>query len=282
MAALGAVAGLAAPAAAADPLMLKPAAAWTINYGDDSCQLVRQFGQGDQRATLAIEQVGPADQVNLIVSGPAVAERIDSPHAEIAFLPGGERSSRAYRRARMADGTLVFALDGVPLALFAGVDEDNRRATGIPTVTVARANRISTIAVSQAIEPLWFQTGPMGEAMEALHACTEDLVRHWGVDPATLGPVARVEGNPGSWITASDYPKAALRGTGPGRVNFLVSVDPEGKPSACRVLGGEQAAALGATICDAMMRRAHFKPARDARGHAVPSFWSSGVLFAGL
>ena len=83
-----------------------------------------------------------------------------------------------------------------------------------------------------------------------------------------------------SWITASDYPKPALRQGVGGVVGYRLDIDAAGKVVGCRVTGPSGQSALDQPTCDLLIQRAHFAPAADAAGRAVASSYSSRIRWA--
>jgi len=73
-----------------------------------------------------------------------------------------------------------------------------------------------------------------------------------------------------SYISSDDYPAAALRNEEQGSVAFTLDVGPEGRVTACRIRQSSGSAALDGATCRIMRSRARYRPARNARGDAVP------------
>jgi len=96
------------------------------------------------------------------------------------------------------------------------------------------------------------------------------------VATAASSPQAPRPIDPASWITASDYPKPALRLGAEGAVGYRIDVDATGKPVGCLVTqsGGP---ALDQPTCDLLMRRGHFTPAADASGKAVAGSYGGRI-----
>lgn len=88
-----------------------------------------------------------------------------------------------------------------------------------------------------------------------------------------LAQTAPVPINPGSWVTAGDYPPVALRNGDSGAVRFEVQIDRVGKPVACRIVTSSNSAPLDTATCGAVMLRGAFKPATDARGVPHEGVW---------
>jgi len=77
-----------------------------------------------------------------------------------------------------------------------------------------------------------------------------------------------------SWFNADDYPYEAQAKGIEGDVVFQVDVDPEGKPTACRVTHSSGSPALDKATCDSVLARAKFKPAMRHR-KAVAGHYSN-------
>jgi hypothetical protein len=88
-------------------------------------------------------------------------------------------------------------------------------------------------------------------------------------DPAPDRPLV-------SWLSDSDYPASAIRRGVSGIVGFRLDVGADGAPTRCTVTLSADAE-LDRTTCDVFMTRAHFQPARDARGRAVAGSVASRV-----
>ena len=88
---------------------------------------------------------------------------------------------------------------------------------------------------------------------------------------------AKPASNPGEWITAYDYPSAALKAKKSGKTGFLLAVDPTGHVTACTVTQPSGTAALDETTCALLTTRAQFVPARDRNGVAIASTFASAV-----
>lgn len=85
-------------------------------------------------------------------------------------------------------------------------------------------------------------------------------------DPA----LPRATPRPGPmWITADDYPPAMLRLGAEGRSVVALAIDASGAVTGCKVTQSSGFAALDEATCRALMRRARFRPARDAAGNPV-------------
>lgn len=86
-------------------------------------------------------------------------------------------------------------------------------------------------------------------------------------------------GSPGSWIPVDGYPPAARASAEEGRVGFTLDVDDSGRVSDCKVTSSSESPLLDETTCYFMSANARFTPPRNAKGKAIPSKWSSSMLW---
>lgn len=77
----------------------------------------------------------------------------------------------------------------------------------------------------------------------------------------------------GDWVSPYDYPVAALKEKRSGASEFILRVSAEGRPLSCEISGSSGSQDLDQQTCAMVMRRARFKPARDAAGRAMPSVY---------
>lgn len=91
------------------------------------------------------------------------------------------------------------------------------------------------------------------------------------------GAAAAPSGDPADWITAKDYPKAALAERASGIVAFRLRIDPDGMVNDCTVTRSSGSKILDTTTCKLLSRRARFLPARDGNNEPAGAMWSSAV-----
>ena len=87
----------------------------------------------------------------------------------------------------------------------------------------------------------------------------------------------RVTGNRAAWITADDYPSAAIRAEEEGIVTISVRIGADGRVGACMVTGSSGHAALDGATCRLYQRRARFAPALDDAGTPTASTYVDRV-----
>lgn len=77
--------------------------------------------------------------------------------------------------------------------------------------------------------------------------------------------------SPASWVTADDYPPAAIRSGAQGQVEVMIRVLPSGRIGVCDVARSTGSDLLDAMSCALSKSRARYSPELDSRGRAVES-----------
>src|SRR5579884_2300647 len=72
--------------AASEPVRLQPSSPWNVDYAENSCRLIRTFGEGKTRTVLMFESGAPGEMDLLLVGNP-----VESYSEKVAarFLPNG-------------------------------------------------------------------------------------------------------------------------------------------------------------------------------------------------
>ena len=265
------------------PRVLQPTSDWILDYADDSCKLSRKFGSDDDTLFLTMTQMGPGDSFDILIAGKQL-EPISNRDMKVNFGSEGETEAR-YLTGTGDDGTVAIAISKIPLVRF-DKEERLKAADGTPEwpqVTIERANTMDSLTIRSGIKGgVMLTTGPLGEPVAAMRKCIDELLTHWGIDLAAHAKLTRhaePKGNPGNWVVTSDYPKDMLRKGYSASVNFRLSVDAAGRPTQChvqQVIGDE---VFAEKSCEALMRRARFRPALGADGTPIASFFRSTVRF---
>ncbi len=84
--------------------------------------------------------------------------------------------------------------------------------------------------------------------------------------------------NRGEWAYSTDLP-VSLRNEPIVKVDFRLKIDTRGRVSECQVTRSSGFTDADEAVCGAVTRRARFRPARDAKGAAIPSEYSGFVTF---
>lgn len=98
--------------------------------------------------------------------------------------------------------------------------------------------------------------------------------------PVSIYPsTPRPKGSPYSWVYPEDYPQVSLLLEEEGASSFRLTVDAEGRVSACMITGSSGFSRLDELTCKLVSRRARFTPAQDRAGNVVASTYSQRVVW---
>jgi hypothetical protein len=75
--------------------------------------------------------------------------------------------------------------------------------------------------------------------------------------------------NHGDWVTSADLPASGAEISEPVSVDFRLAIDEDGRAKACTIMRGSGSKILDEWTCALVMKRARFKPAKDAEGKAT-------------
>jgi hypothetical protein len=147
---------------------------------------------------------------------------------------------------------------------------------------MAAASKVTSIAFTYGfIDDPEFEIGPMAAPLKAMNACVDDLVRSWGVDPLLMrNPKRMIEpmGSPRSWLSIEDYPDEMWHAHKGGVVPVRLLIDETGTVTNC-IPNVEQPGPFEEAVCRGIKKRARFRPALDADGKPMKSYWQQGVIF---
>jgi len=282
---------LPAPAlAAAEPLA--PSSAWTVDYGDEKCSLLRDFGRLDEDGVgLRIDSYGSLSQFRVNLVGKRLAKPRNPVSLIAVTLPPDERARIDVPAVHGTVGDyrfVQFAMNFAP--------DDRRRLEGGPgrkptaeqliafaapdTIDPAFEARVDALEVDlQGKDDLRLQTGPMAPALAAMRKCVDDLRASWGLDPKVERSLTR-RAYPDPDAVAEvmkDFPMNQLyKGTN-GLVPLRIMVGADGKATACVVQQPGTLEAFSKAACGNLGTR--FFPALDAEGRPVASYYQNSVFY---
>jgi hypothetical protein len=259
--------------------------AWAADYGDEYCRLVRSFSDGKDEVTLILQRVQPGADTQMLLIGNALKAVRGSNELAWHFLPNdAERKSR-YTRSETG-GQAYFRLDNVTLTQFSPpapgappgpprYDAAAEQATG--------KNLTGLIVTSGLTKPVRIETGRLDAPVAALQACTDDLLKSWGLDAEKHkgGPPAMPQLSPDGWLPTGTIPFSEFAKFAGGGNQVRLMLDTSGKPTACHIFSPTLAKALNDKICQLLMEKASFTPAKDAGGTAIASYWMGSPMIFG-
>ena len=278
---------------AKEPLRLKPSSPWNIHYAEDSCRMGRSFGEGDQKVVMLADRYQPGDMLRMSFVGKPAYSRVDQGEVDIRFGPDESVQKIAFFPASTSDNTpsvltrgslRIAAWSDAEIAAQAAAVESGKYDLRLSDITPEREAAVTFVEVGRPVRyPFILETGSLGPPLAALRKCTDELLDHWGIDVAKHASLSRrvtPKGNPGKWMTSSDYPiEMALHGKR-AIVQFRLVIDDAGVPTSCHIQQSTRPKAFDDAVCAAIMRNARFEPALDAEGKPLASYWLNTVIFS--
>lgn len=279
-------------AASKEAQRLKPSSPWNIHYADDSCRMMRSFGEGGDQVTLILDRFEPDDSLYVTFVGKRFPMGPLERDIDIRFGPREEAQQATFYTATMDDATpAAMVMGGIRLAPHGAAEMAARQAAvkakrydfEWSKITPEQEAAASFIEVKRATRtPFLLETGSLGAPMKALRQCADELLAIWGVDAAVQAGLTRKavpKSNPGTWLTYKDYPPMMLSEGRRGVVHFRLDIDATGAPKACHIQQSTRPEKFDQAVCQAVMRRAAFEPALDAEGNPVASYFAGTARF---
>lgn len=262
--------------------VVEPSSNWNIDYGADSCNLRRTFGEGDNALFLELQQVLATPYYNLLVSGEPL-RKTPSDIMQVQFGPNEIASKRGFLMGSgKGDKAPFLVMFGVHLA---PVAEDTKRDEfAVVDIGPEREKAITQLTLSRGLyDAITFETGPMHEPLQALRTCVADLTEVLGLSDEAQKAVAtkaEISNLPQTarFIQAR-YPKRHFTKAEDGLVTVRLLIDPKGEAKACQVANSTRPADFDDYVCYTMLRVAEYEPAKNAAGEPVYSFLSQAVRF---
>lgn len=284
IAALALLAATATPAFAQDdtPRSFTMQGSWSLDAGEDYCRLAAVFADGSDEIAFALERNRAENLARLILVGDAIVPYRGSEEMGYRYLPENVQRTARFLRSETGDGRAFFNL---------GLIQFDEVPSGPPDFTavynreneLAFATGINALLLDEGLrQPIRIETGYMRGPMQALQACTDDLLRVWGLDYEAHQTMTR-RASPVSpayeWIANGtigfgDFP---LLGGGANPVRVMVSA--QGEPTACHVHWPSLDADTNESICEQIMENGEFTPALDAEGNPMASYWTVDPIF---
>ncbi len=289
--------GLVIPAvtfAANEPEEMLPSSPWTIEYDDQSCALIRKFGTGNDEIFLELREIAPGDNFRVTVAGnrllgprrarvPRIYFDPDDDFTKLddfyrVDFPSGMDGVRFwYSLRRIAEYKAI--LDAQ--AKLRGRDGQEDLFAWPEQLRRAREAEVTHFVIIGALRhDVRLAIGPMDLPMEAMRTCVDELLNHWGIDVEAHKYLSRkVEpvGSPGDWLSPSDYPRKMLYRGYVATIRFRLTVSETGEPVDCNVTEATTPELFAEVTCNALISRAKFKPALDAHGKPIRSYFQSAV-----
>lgn len=285
------LAGQSSVSHAQEILELDPSSPWVVDYDDESCALRREFGGPDNPVVLQLRQFVPdREAFSIQVVGPNL-QWSGRPAARLLlrFLPDEESSERfgvvRISAAELGHGVTFHSSLTPPT-------EDDQPPTLVDLTTpttpeeraafAARAQQVTGIEVSHAFtQVVRLNTRSLGNPMQAMSACLDELLTHWGVDVEAHRTLQRKAAplDRRGWALAVQ--RAFPRVDYAERADLTVRLDvsASGEVTGCHLQQNIGDDAFLDTACRQFMRYGRLAPALDAQGQPIASYLIQTVLY---
>ncbi|WEK45557.1 MAG: hypothetical protein P0Y56_10990 [Candidatus Andeanibacterium colombiense] len=268
--------GAVQPASAAERVY-KPAGPWAAEYGDDYCRLARNFSDGTDTLSLAMERIQPGAAVRTILIGNGIKMYRGSNALEYTLTPSGGERKGPFWRSETADkqqylnlGEIFMVPLGPPPAgpVFPPYDraKEQEFAKGVSAIQITGG----------VIDPVTIETGGLKAPIASLQTCADDLLKTWGLDPAlhqTMTRTAQPSTEANKWLPTGTIGFGDFGKLGGAANQLRVMVSAEGKPTACVIHWASLEKKTNDAICKAIMDKGQFLPATDKDGKPMASYW---------
>ena len=252
--------------AASEPIQLRPSSQWDLDYGENSCRLIQLLGEGKQQTKLVFESVGPGDLTMLVIGQPLYSPKFE-PAVTAQFVPAQSNELK---------GTAAVGASGHEAAAFwSNLGYSNTVADDV----IARSNAIQVNV--EGGHPVALATGDLGPAMQALDKCTQDLLVHFGVDPAVEAKIVHPASAPGldDWLRSDVFFSGRQQDERISEASFRLLVDATGHVTKCVSVSRFDVPEFDVALCNAIEKGAPAKPAELADGTKVPSYIVEHINF---
>jgi len=283
---------------ASEPVRLQPSSQWVLDYADDSCRLIRQFGEDKNLVKLSFEAVAP-NEITLLVVGGTLRQTLYPASLKANFLPDGGEGFEGRTALTQAGSKAAAFWLSVPFAKVVKgsaqklIDEDTRggetrqlldpaEGATAHAERVAFAANIAALSISQSgARTMILETGSLGKPLEMFDECERDLLRQWGVDPDQQDKIVKPVWAPNMavWFNSGDYPNEMIRDRAESDVTVRLAINAEGKVTKCVAVSAYDAPQFNKLVCNVYLTRAKFAPAEIADGTKVSSYLSERVRF---
>jgi hypothetical protein len=283
--------------AATEPVRIPPSGPWHLEYAENSCRLIRTFGDGKTKTVLLLESAAPERMEMLVIGRPLknYAKEVGA-----RFLPVGGKTfkgSTAESTTNRDPAILwshVFLLPETVIENLEKKHAEERPDVRPPPIDLAerdglRSERQQFAKRATALEiqtrrnhPVILETGPMGEPIRMLDQCSRDSLKDWGIDPDLEDKIVRRPwaADPARWFSSHDYPRDMLARREESEVSVRLLVDASGNVTKCTSLSQFKEPEFNRITCANFMKRARLAPAELADGTKVPSYYTKRVVFS--
>jgi hypothetical protein len=282
--------------AASSPVRLPPSSPWNVDYADNSCRLIRVFGEGNSRTVLEIMGSAPGD-LDMLATGRPLYTRAQRVKAR--FIPVGVKTfdGEMFETSKTRQPATIWSrVRLLPDGLYDAIEAEGKKrdqrsrppAQSLAEQAALKAHRWAFADAATALEienrrgrPVILETGSMGKPIRRFDECLRDSLADWGVDPALDEKIVRRvwSARASLGIANKDYPTGMLDTWQQADVSIRLLVDATGRVTKCTATSQFEETGFNAATCDIVTRRARLEPAELADGTKVPSYYAARIKF---
>ena len=268
----------------AAPLIMQPSTPWGLDYGEDKCSVYRTFAADAVQVTMQFDM---RERGHLFPITLASAQ-LDAGSNDVAmrFVPDTQSYSPTVSQSGgFADGRRGAKFSG---SLLPAADIE-RAVDGVVEAQPAnwlaeRAATIEGLLVSGVFaQPVMLETGALDQVMVAVRACLDDLYEEWGYDPGKLQaihmPAQRIAYSKWAQWLVGELPQYLIRTGYNANVLARLEVGIDGRVSDCTARDENRREEFETYVCESLIKRARYVPARDVQGNPVVGTDVIGVRY---
>lgn len=296
VAVLGLIAvSLALPAAAREPVRLAPLGKWNLHYAENSCQLMRQFGDAAKPLSLVIERVNIGSGFSLLVIGGPLRARVGYGTPTVAFTPlpadptfvgAGTIAETVSKKETALFWSVLRLVPAVNLTTMPKASERPVRDLAVEAEAEAleKANAASVTGLDIS-EPggrrFFLTTGALDKAFLLMRECGRAKLADAEVDLAVHDRIVRpafAKQSLALLFRDSDYPSPAVFERSESVVTARLNIGADGTVTRCTSLTRFKDPSFAKVVCR-NLSKARFLPAELVDGTAVPDMVVTSVRF---
>ncbi len=252
----------------------EPVAQWSLSARADHCAITRRFTKDGDEAVLSIRKAWPGGSAQFAVAADSMGG------VRIPIKAGFAPSSKMDEFREVAPA----AIGGKPAIVFAG--SLLRKATANESVAEDTVDGEVThfVITGASKEPIVLHTYAMEKARTALDNCVDEMLgKALQVLPSEQSELAShaspVKQEEWAQKIMANYPSEMIRQGIEGTVRVGLIIDKNGRVSHCFPKDQMAAKGLRDAACGTLIEYARFRPARDAKGEAMPHLWSTQIIY---
>lgn len=230
---------------------LTPSSQWQVEYADEECRLVREFGSGNDLVVLRLAR-SSSRLFDFVVAGPGIPDLPLRRSSHLRLSPQSVEIESTGYSMQVPDQSYHFVrLFDIDAAFLAQLRPGQ-------LVTFRNGDFSVTLRLDNIVG-----------ALAAMQSCNDGLLTRWGYDVARVNSFTRQAtpiGDQARWVTTDDYPRSAVSVGQTGIVTTFLTIGIDGRVTSCRVVVSSRVPELDSAACEAFVRRARFAPALGPDG----------------